>query len=106
MAELILTEEEIAAASWADLDDAALGRVVKKYISEYEAALRRDLARRVASGETAIELTSLCLLAAVTLEAVGLAEIDLRVDRVDANDGSPKSSIELSARLVSDQAAA
>lgn len=33
MAELILTEEEKAAALWSDLDDAALGKLVKKKIA-------------------------------------------------------------------------
>jgi hypothetical protein len=33
MAELILTEEEKAAALWSDLDDAALGKLVKKQIA-------------------------------------------------------------------------
>ena len=32
MAELILTEEEKAAALWSDLDDAALGKLVRKKI--------------------------------------------------------------------------
>ena len=33
MAELILTAEEKAAALWSDLDDAALGKLVKKKIA-------------------------------------------------------------------------
>ncbi len=33
MAELILTDEEKAAALWSDLDDAALGKLVKKKIA-------------------------------------------------------------------------
>ena len=33
MAELILTEEEKATALWSDLDDAALGKLVKKKIA-------------------------------------------------------------------------
>lgn len=33
MAELILTEEERAAALWSDLDDEALGKLVKKKIA-------------------------------------------------------------------------
>jgi hypothetical protein len=33
MAELILTDEEKAAALWSDLDDAALGKLVKKQIA-------------------------------------------------------------------------
>ncbi len=33
MAELILTEDEKAAALWSDLDDAALGRLVKRQIA-------------------------------------------------------------------------
>lgn len=33
MAELILTEEEKAAALWSDLDDAALGKLLKKKIA-------------------------------------------------------------------------
>ena len=33
MAELILTDDEKAAALWSDLDDAALGKLVKKKIA-------------------------------------------------------------------------
>ena len=33
MAELILTDEEKAAALWSDLDDAALGKLVKKKVA-------------------------------------------------------------------------
>lgn len=33
MAQLILTEEEKAAALWSDLDDASLGRLLKKQIA-------------------------------------------------------------------------
>lgn len=43
MAELILTEEEEAAALWSDLDDAALGKLVKKKIAVIaEAATQLD----------------------------------------------------------------
>lgn len=38
MAELILTEEERAAALWSDLDDASLGRLLKKHISSFSNA--------------------------------------------------------------------
>lgn len=38
MAELILTEEEKAAALWSDLDDAALGKLVKKKIATLTSA--------------------------------------------------------------------
>lgn len=38
MAELTLTEAEKAAALWSDLDDAALGKLVKKHISIIETA--------------------------------------------------------------------
>ncbi len=38
MAELILTEAEKAAALWSDLDDSALGKLVKKKIALLETA--------------------------------------------------------------------
>lgn len=42
MAELILTEEEKAAALWSDLDDAALGKLVKKIALLTSAAEQLD----------------------------------------------------------------
>lgn len=38
MAELILTDEEKAAALWSDLDDAAIGKLVKKNIATISTA--------------------------------------------------------------------
>ena len=42
MAELILTDEEKAAALWSDLDDAALGKLVKKIALLTSAAEQLD----------------------------------------------------------------
>lgn len=41
MAELILTGEETAAALWTDLDDAALGKLVKKKMAQITNAAKQ-----------------------------------------------------------------
>lgn len=75
MAELILTDEEKAAALWSDLDDAALGKLVKKKI-----ALLTDASEQLDRVTTFAAAMLLCCEAAklnaheVALEIEGLAE--------------------------------
>lgn len=42
MAELILTEEEIAAKTWLDVSDDALGKVTRKLIMDMPEICRKD----------------------------------------------------------------
>lgn len=75
MAELILTDEEKAAALWSDLDDAALGKLVKKKI-----ALLTDAAAQLDRVTTFAAAMLLCLAAAeqnaneIALEIDGLTQ--------------------------------
>ena len=75
MAELILTEEEKAAALWSDLDDAALGKLVKKNI-----AFLTDAAAQLDRVTTFAAAMLLCCAAAeqnaseIALEIDGLAQ--------------------------------
>lgn len=71
MAELILTDEERAAALWSDLDDAALGKLVKKKIAFLtDAAAQLDRVTAFAAGML------LCCAAAEQ----GSSEIALEID--------------------------
>lgn len=71
MAELILTDEEKAAALWSDLDDAALGKLVKKKIAFLtDAAAQLDRVTTFAAGML------LCCAAAEQ----GASEIALEID--------------------------
>ena len=70
MATLILTPEEEAAALWSDLDDAALGRLVKKKISHIEtSAAQLNLLTTLAAGIV------LCVYA----DAMGAYEMDIEL---------------------------
>lgn len=77
MAELILTDEEKAAALWSDLDDAALGKLVKKKIS-----LITNAAEQLDRVTTLAAAMLLCCAASeqnaseITLEINGLTQED------------------------------
>lgn len=71
MAELILTDEEKAAALWSDLDDAALGKLVKKKI-----AFITDAAEQLDRVTTFAAAMLLCCAAAEN----GSSEIALEID--------------------------
>ena len=71
MAELILTDEEKAAALWSDLDDAALGKLVKKKIALItDAAAQLDRVTTVAAG----------MLLCCAASEQGASEIALEID--------------------------
>ena len=70
MATLILTPEEEAAALWSDLDDAALGKLLKKKISNIEtSAAQLNLLTTLAAGIV------LCVYA----DAMGAYEMDIEL---------------------------
>jgi len=71
MAELILTEEEKAAPLWSDLDDDALGKLVRKKIS-----LLQDTAKQLDKVTTMAAAVLLCCAAAEE----GQAEIAIEID--------------------------
>lgn len=80
MAELILTDEEKAAALWSDLDDAALGKLVKRKI-----ALITDVAAQLDQVTTFSAAIMLCLAAheanttEVAFELDGLSRGEIKI---------------------------
>jgi hypothetical protein len=71
VAELILTDEEKAAALWSDLDDAALGKLVKRKI-----ALITDVAAQLDQVTTFSAAVMLCLAAHEANAKEAVFEID------------------------------
>lgn len=98
MAELILTEEEKAAALWSDLDDAALGKLVKRKI-----ALITDVAKQLDQVTTFSAAVMLCLAAheasakEVAFEIDGLAKGEISIGdwRVVAVRMTPRAAVDV-----------
>lgn len=77
MAELILTEEERAAALWSDLDDEALGKLVKKKIAYLTTAAEQlDRVTTVAAAMLLCCAASEQNAREMTMEIEGLTQAD------------------------------
>jgi len=100
MAELILTDEEKATASWANLDDASLGRVVKRYITITEEVCRKDQARRkIGDGSKALFVTSAAILIGMEMDKENIGELDLRIERTVGAEETDNGTLVLNMRI-------
>lgn len=91
MATLILTDEEKACAHWRDLDDAALGRMVKQLMSVVQTSAQE---REVALASAAA-LHLVC-----QAGAAGADEIEVRLEGV-TDSGAPLGDWLVMARKLS-----
>lgn len=85
MAELILTDEEKAAHSWLDVDDATLGKAVKEMGLILLPKMKKDAANRW-DGREALYLSSYALLVGMSMDDMNAASWEFTLERSRTGD--------------------